>query len=316
MGRSLAHQLVTLPDIELAGLSDTSAQALETAVDEFGAPAFESAAELLDKGLDALLIATPPFEHLPLARQAAERGLHLFVEKPMAANTADCDAMAEAARSAGVLLMVGQVLRFYPCWWQILEWAREGRLGRPVAASLTRIGAGWASWTQPWRHSRELSGGLLMEVNAHEIDFLCRLFGEPRQVYCEADRFSSDASDYPDTLFVTIRFADGGIGQLHSSNFSAVADLSGRVQGTGGSAVYDGGFGGGTLRIAGHSGEEISVPIGEIEKENPIRHELRLFVEAIRSGGESPIPAEEGRRNVAIAEAAYESAETGRPVTL
>lgn len=316
MGRSLAHQLVTLPDVELAGLADTSAATLETATDEFGVPAFESADQLLDQRLDALLIATPPFEHLSLTRQAAGRGLHLFVEKPMAATTADCDAMAAAAQSAGVMLMIGQVLRFYPCWWQILEWAREGRLGRPVAASVTRIGAGWASWTQPWRHSRELSGGLLMEVNAHEIDFLCRLFGEPRQVYCEAERFGSDASDYPDTLFVTIRFQDGGIGHLHSSNFSAVADLSGRVQGSEGSVVYEGGFGGGTLRIAGHSGDETRLPIGEIHKENPIRHELRLFVEAIRGGSESPIPAGEGRRNVAIAEAAYESAETGRPVTL
>jgi predicted dehydrogenase len=103
---------------------------------------------------------------------------------------------------------------------------------------------------------------------------------------------------------------------LHASTMTAVGELSGKVQGLEGTIVYTGGFGKGEIRHARRDGEIRTLPIEQIQVEQPVRKELRLFVEAVRSGGPPPVPGTEGRRNVRIAEAAYESARTGRPVSL
>jgi UDP-N-acetylglucosamine 3-dehydrogenase len=319
MGRSLGKELLQVEGAKLVAVADPSEEALAKASEELGAPGFADASALLARPeVDAVIIASPGFLHRKLTEQAAALGKHVFVEKPMATYTADCDAMTAAAEKAGIKLMVGQVLRYYPCWWQVLELVRQGEVGQPWGIHITRIGGGWGGWAQPWRNSRELSGGLLMEVNAHEIDFMCQIGGDVTRVYAEADKFGpDDPADYPNLYFLTLRFANGAVGSLHTSTVSAIGDLSGKVQGSEGTLIYTSGFGAnGEIRYAKRDGQPQTIKIPEIEVEQPVRKELRLFVEAVRSGGDVPIPAAEGRRNVAIAEAAYESARTGLPVEL
>lgn len=318
MGRSLGRQLVQLEGARLVGVTDVSEEAVARASEELGSPGVASAEALLaHPEVEAVIVATPPFEHRPLTELAAAHGKHVFVEKPMAANTADCDAMTAAAETAGITLMVGQVLRYYPCWWQILELIRAGEIGRPLGVTATRISSGWSGFPIPWRNSLEQSGGLLMEVNAHEIDFLCQVGGEVDRVYAEADHYlSEDPSDYPNLYFISLRFKSGAVGMLHTSTISSIQDISGKVQGDEGSIVYTDGFGPqGIIQYRRRDGELKSIRIPEIAKEQPVRHELRLFVEALRNGTSVPIPASEGRRNVAIALAAYESARTGQPIS-
>jgi UDP-N-acetylglucosamine 3-dehydrogenase len=318
MGRSLGRQLNQIEAARLVGITDLSAEAMAKAADELKAPTVPNIDVLLENPeVQAVLIATPPFEHRALAERAAARGKHLFVEKPMAANTADCDAILAAAEKAGVQLMIGQVLRFYPTWQKLLELVRAGEIGDPIAVSMTRIASGWGGWSIPWRNSLELSGGLLMELNAHEIDFMCQVCGDVTRVYAEADRYADDPTDYPNLYFVSMRFASGAVGLLHSSQVSAVQDISGKIQGTQGTIVYTNGFSpNGEIRYARRDGDVQRLTMPEIQGEQPVRHELRLFIEALQNGGPSPIPGVEGRRNVAIAEAAYESARTGQPVHL
>jgi predicted dehydrogenase len=202
----------------------------------------------------------------------------------------------------------------------VIELVRAGEIGEPWGITVTRLGGGWGGWSQPWRNSLEQSGGLLMEVNAHEIDFMCQIGGDVQRVYAEADKYGEDPSDYPNLCFVSMRFKSGAVGMLHSSTVSAVGDLSGKIQGSKGSLIYTNGFGkGGEIRFAQRdqpASEATVIPIAEIEVEQPVRKELRLFVEAVLNGTPPPIPGREGKRNVVIAEAAYESARTGQPVTL
>jgi predicted dehydrogenase len=317
MGRSLGKQLLEVGGAKLVGVTDVAPPAVSQACEELAAPGFASVEELLaNPELQAVIIASPPFEHRPLTELAASRGKHVFVEKPMAANSADCDAMTRAAEAAGVKLMVGQVLRYYACWWQVLELVRQGEIGTPWGVTVTRIGGGWGGWSQPWRNSLEKSGGLLMEVNAHEIDFMCQICGDVTRVYAEADHYGEDPSDYPNLYFVSLRFANGAVGLLHSSTVSAVGELSGKVQGSEGSLIYTGGFAGGEIRYAKRDAEATVLKIGDIQVEQPVRKELRLFVESVLNDTPVPIPPAEGKRNVVIAEAAYESARTGQPVHL
>jgi predicted dehydrogenase len=135
------------------------------------------------------------------------------------------------------------------------------------------------------------------------------------RVYAEADQFVKDGTDYPNLYFVSLRFKNGAIGLLHSSTISAVQDLTGKIQGTEGSIAYVDGFGpGAVIRSARREGEVETLRVAEIQVEQPVRKELRLFVEALLAGLPVPITTAEGRRNVAIALAAYESARTGQPV--
>jgi UDP-N-acetylglucosamine 3-dehydrogenase len=319
MGRSLGKQLVGLETARLAGVADVSPEAVEKVSAELEAPGFPSAEALLERpDVDAVIIASPGFVHRPLSELAASRGKHIFLEKPMATNAADCDAIMGAADRAGVVLMVGQVLRYYPCWWQIIELVRRGEIGTPVGIHVTRVGGGFSGvWSQEWRNSLELSGGLLMEVNAHEIDFMCQVCGDVDRVYAEAGHYGDDPADYPNLYFVSLRFTSGAVGLLHSSTFSAMNDLSGKVQGTEGTVFYTNGFAAdGEIRHGRGEGEPRTIRIGDIQVEPPVRRELRLFVEAVQTGSPVPIPGTEAKRNVAIAQAAYESARTGKPVSL
>ena len=318
MGRSLGRQLVTLEGVRLAGVYDPDESARREAAAELGAgehatPESLAAAE----EVDALVIASPPATHRQLAELGAAHGRHLFVEKPLAPSIEDCDAIAAAAGRAGLLLMVGQVLRFYPTWWKALALVREGVLGKILGVSVSRIGPGWSGWPQPWRRTLAGCGGLLMEVNSHEIDFLCQVGGDVDRVYAEAEHYlDEDGCDYPNLYFISLRFRSGGRGLLHSSTLSTLGDLSGKIQGDEGTLFYTDGFSpNGMLRWQRRDEEPRELCVADIEKEHPVREELRLFAEAIRTGSPSPIPAAEGRRNVAIALAAYESARLGRPIS-
>ncbi len=316
MGRSLARQLITIETARLVGVTDLSAEAAAALAAELGTRPFPTAEALLaEEGLDAVLIASPGYQHRPLTELAAARGKHVFVEKPLATTLADCDAMLAAASRFGIRLRVGHVLRYYPCWWQVLELVRSGTVGTPWAVTTTRISGGWGGAAQPWRNSLEMSGGILMEVNAHEIDFMCQICGDVERVYAEADRFGDDPADYPNLCLVSLRFKSGAVGMLHSSSVAAVSDLSGKIQGADGTILYRDGFAaGGEIRYARRDDEPRTIRIGDIEVENPIRRELRLFVESVLERQPEPISGLEGRRNVEIAVAAYESARTGRPV--
>jgi predicted dehydrogenase len=319
MGRSLGRQLLDVPAARLVGVADPNAAAAKEASEELSAGAFDSADALLaDPAVDAVIVASPGGFHRELTELAASRGKHVFVEKPMAVTVADCDAMIAATEKAEVKLMVGQVLRYYPTWWQVLKLVRDGEIGKPWGVTVTRIGGGWSGWPQAWRNSLEMSGGLLLEVNAHEIDFMCQIGGEVTRVYAEADHYGTeDPSDYPNLYFVSLRFASGAVGMLHASTVAAVPDLSGKVQGSEGSLSYSNGFNsGGEIRYCRRDGETQSIPVGSIEVEQPVHRELRLFVDAVLGDKTPPVTGAEGRRNVAVAQAAYESARTGQPVKL
>jgi predicted dehydrogenase len=319
MGRGLGKQLLELETARLVAVADVNPEAVARASEELGAPGYSSAEALLEQaGIDAVLIASPGFLHRPLAELAAARGKHVFVEKPLATNVADCDAIIAAAEGAGVTLMVGQVLRYYPCWWQILELIHQGEIGQPLGVAVTRVGDNWEGWTQSWRNSREQSGGVLMEVNAHEIDFMCQVCGEVERVYAEADHYGEkDPSDYPNLCYLSLRFTGGAVGFLHSSTISAIGDISGKIQGSEGTLVYTNGFAReGEIRYARRGAAPRVIRVGDVQVEPPVRRELRLFVDAVLKGAPPPIPGTEGRRNVAIAEAAYESARTGKPISL
>ena len=319
MGTSHAQAIRTLQRARVAAVADSDEARGRKLAGELGVPWFADYAELARSDLiDAVSIASPPFLHKEMALAAATAGKHIFCEKPMAVHVADCEAMIAAAERAQVTLMVGQVLRFLSPFSKVRELVASGAIGEPISAEVTRLsGRGDGAWTAPWRASLESSGGILMEINAHEIDLLRCLCGDVAAVYAEAGNYLHPGADYPDLAFVSLRFRAGAVGCLYSSNASALGGTSGLVQGREGAVRYSGWGKRGSIEWKRFTDtaptvinlEDLDVPPG-------VAYELDKFAEAVQTGSAPVVTGLDGLKVVEIARAAYESARTGQRVVL
>jgi len=318
MGTSHAQGIRTLQRARVAAVSDSDEARGTKLAAEMGVPWFGDYQQMLrEGGIDAVSIASPPFMHKEMALAAAAAGKHVFCEKPMAVNVADCEAMIQAAGQAGVTLMVGQVLRFLQPFLKVRELVDSGAIGRPISAEVTRIGGGDSAWTVPWRARLEQSGGLLLEINAHEIDLLRCLGGDVASVYAEADNYIHPDADYPDLAFVLLRYRNGGIGCLYSSNASPLGETSGKVQGTEGAIRYNGWGKRGSIELRRLRDTQTTVfRLEDLEAPPGVAYELDRFAEAVLTGTTPVVTGLDGLKVVEIARAAYTSASERRPVLL
>ena len=137
---------------------------------------------IAEQELDYVDIVTPTYEHAEMTVYALDQGLHVFCEKPMAMNPAECDKMLEAAKRNNRHLMIGQVLRFWPEYRLLKEITDSGRLGKPLHGQFFR-GGGAPRWSyQNWMLNAEKSGGALLDQHIHDVDAVHWIFGRPTAV--------------------------------------------------------------------------------------------------------------------------------------
>lgn len=319
MGASLAKGARALDCARVVCVSDVEAEKGRALAGDLGCDFEADYRKMLGReDVQAVMIATPPFLHEEPTVAAAEAGVHVFSEKPMAPSLAGCDAMIQAASAHGIRLGVGLVCRFHPVHRKVRDVAQGGELGAPTCMTVHRLGGGFGSGGAHWRHSLAKSGGGLMEVNAHEIDFMRFVMGEAETVYAAGGQYIRTATDYPDVALVSIRFKNGAVGVLHSSFASAIGGYGGRLDCTEGSAVFPTFWGKeGGLRCKRYDGEETAISAASLSgDESPVSQEIRAFSEAVLRGEDPPVTGADGRAATEIALAAYRSIETGQPVTL
>ncbi len=164
---------------------------------QYGTPA-----ELIaDPNVDAVLITLPTVFHADVAVQALEAGKHVLCEKPMALRPADCDRMIRAAEKAGRCLMVAQCLRFWPQYTLIKELVDGGRLGRVRHVALRRVGSPPTYSAGNWLLKAEQSGGALLDLHVHDIDFAHYLLGVPATIYARGAVGLSGGIDHIVSLY-------------------------------------------------------------------------------------------------------------------
>lgn len=134
---------------------------------------------LAQEQLDYLDVALPTDLHEAYAVRALEAGLHVFCEKPMARSTAAARRMLEASRRSRRELMIGQCLRFWPCYEVLKEAVDSGRYGNLRMLSLSRISV---ISSKAWMFDGKRSGGAAWDLHMHDADFLNYLLGVPRGV--------------------------------------------------------------------------------------------------------------------------------------
>jgi predicted dehydrogenase len=168
--------------------------------------------------LDAVDICLPTDMHADVAVAALAAGKHVLCEKPMALASADCDRMIAAAEQNDRILMIGQVLRFWPEYRALESFVKSGEHGRIRSALFVRR-CGVPDWS-PWLADESRSGGAVIDLLIHDIDQALLLFGAPDRVAAKS------IGGGPDTLMATLIYPDGPEVRIQGGWFQAGTPLS------------------------------------------------------------------------------------------
>jgi predicted dehydrogenase len=313
---------------------DPRLEAARKAAERYGGvPCTEYGQMLRNPDVDAVIIASPPWLHLPQAREAAAAGRHVLCEKPMARDVVECRGIIEACDRAGVTLMVGFMKRFHPAFIRVKDMIDCGELGE-----VFEIRCDWA-WPQyflaGWRDTVRAGGGMLKDHGSHTVDVSRWWAGDVTSVSAEV-RVKLEGREVEDYAHVTCRHA-GGCVSVHRHTRLTHRTLCERyqVEGTRATLVLECGgqwspvqaqsF---TLKrytseagIAGSCTDILLEPTDGIDRQMKedycYTRELSDFVQRIGGRrGPSPCGGEDGLRAIEVVDAAYLSSAENRTVTL
>ncbi|SMB79377.1 Gfo/Idh/MocA family protein [Deinococcus hopiensis] len=135
--------------------------------------------------VDVVDVCLPTFLHRETAERAARAGCHVVCEKPLALAVEDAEAMFAACDAAGVRLFVAMVLRFFPQYRAARELVRAGQIGEPRVLRLKRVGSPPHGGTS-WFGDEARSGGVILDLMLHDIDYALWTLGEAERVYARS----------------------------------------------------------------------------------------------------------------------------------
>jgi predicted dehydrogenase len=313
MGRELATAIAEeVDEAAVAAAVDPYRPNVEAFCAESGAAQADSLEELLARAdVQAVLIASPNNLHREQTIAAAQAGKHVFCEKPMALSVADCDAMMAACEAAGVKLMVGHSMRFYPLTRALFDLVRDQRLGAPVYGFGSYFFPGFKDRASGlWHLDRAGSGGLLFHMAVHQIDLLQAIFGPAARVQYLGGRSGEQVHDFDDTCSLLLQFRGGATATLTSSSVSPVHWGEFVVLFRGGLARLDSPWS--YLEYGPSEDEMTRVKPDDLPGPGAVTRELTSFTRWVLYDETPPLTGREGRAAVAVAEAAQRSEESGQ----
>jgi predicted dehydrogenase len=297
--------------VAVAGVPDEIERTRELA-SKFGAEKALTGIEAVfsDPKIEAVVLTTPNHTHASLAIRALEAGKHVLVEKPLTTSTADCDAMIEASRRAGKILMTAQCRRYFRGAQVVKE--RIAELGRPLNV-ISILGVYADQLRTNWWSSAASTGGLALGLNGpHVVDTMMWWIGSrPTQVYAQTQRYRT-RWEGEDEASLMISFADGSMATGHVS-LNMTSEVNERlIVGPNGMMrlVNDR-----ELWINGRPdvSEEVTP---YIEGDVSFERQFREFADAIREKRAPLAAADEMRPAVQVLEAALQSAASKQPVKI
>lgn len=223
IGRGHVQSVLRHGRCGLAAVVDVDAAAAAAAAAGTGARVETRYERLLEAAtdLDAVVLATPHHLHAPMALAALERGLHVFVEKPIATRVSDADRLVAAAAAAGRVLAVGHQYRTFrgnARLKQILDGGAIGQVQRVVWQWLEARPETYYErdrWRCTWEHA---GGGVLLNQASHDVDLVCWLLGPPAEVTAVVGN-RGHRHEVEDTAVATVRFASGAVASLQFSTW-------------------------------------------------------------------------------------------------
>ena len=341
VGHMHAKALRNLPESEFTAVCGRNPDKTRDFAAQYGIQPFTDIDEMAKSGVEAVLVCTPHPFHRDCAVQAARAGMHVLVEKPLAASLEDCDAMIQAAKESGVQLGTICQRRFYRPVQRARQAIADGKIGRPILGTVNMYG--WRDeayyHSDPWRGSWKLEGGgVLVNQAPHQLDILQWYMGPVEEVFGYWSNQNHPYIEVEDTAVALLKFRNGGFGSIVVSNSQNPA-LYGKVHihGSNGASIgvqTDGG----QMFIAGvHSvveppyndlwtvpGEEDMLAVWKREDSDfftsidalnyYMERQAEDFLRAILEGRKPLIDGEEGRKTVEIFSAIYRSNRDHAPV--
>jgi len=342
VGTIHAAALGATPEAEFVGAYDALPERAGAFAARYGVRAFPDLMTLL-REVEAVVVGTPHPLHAEPTVRAAEAGVHVLVEKPLAASLTDCDVMLAAARKSGVALGVVSQRRFYEPVRRMRAAVESGKLGTPVLGVFQMY-----SWrdpayylSDPWRGKWDTEGGgVLVNQSPHHLDILLWLMGPVAEVSGYWANLNHPTVEVEDTAVAAVRFRSGGLGSILASlsqNPGVHSKI--HIHGSNGASIgveTDRGptFIAGVSTIAEPPLNDLWTVPGEealltrFQEEDRDRfasldatthyHTLQIldFLRAIREGRPPLVTGEEGRAVVELYSAIYRSGSEGRPVRI
>jgi predicted dehydrogenase len=322
-----------IPEAAITGLCDLDRDRAERRMAAYGiSSCYRDFREMIDKeSPDFVDIVTPPATHLPIVRYAAERGIHVLCQKPLAPSFEESLRIVETARQGGIRLMVNDNWRWQPWYREIKRVVDGGAIGRATFGYFQmRMGDGWGenAYLERQPFFREYEKLLIYETGVHFIDTFRFLFGEVASVYAHLTRLNPLIMG-EDAGQVFFRF-DSGVSAIldanrYNENDSGVDLYSCSPRNTFGVFRID--------AMSGHllmdsCGELVIKPLGEPSYRHDYPRELKGFAGdscyfAIRHFLDRLLDDEPFETNgtdylktLRVVEACYQSSERGLPIIL
>ena len=288
-----------------------------------GARVFTDPDSALAERPDAVFICTPSSLHLDLARRAAERGCHLFIEKPLAASEEGVEALLDLVGRRGVVATVGCQWRWHPVVRYLRDLAAgeglSGLVGEPLS-----VHAEYGEWLPGWhpyedhRRSyaarRNLGGGVIL-TQIHDLDYLCWAFGLPVRVMASGGRLGTEDVDVEDTAVTLLECRWQGRALpvvLHQDMLRRSPVRACRVIGAGGEVTAD--LLGGVMRHRAGSGAVAEILDAHAYSRNQMFvEEVTDFLRAVETRTAALVTLREAANCLRVALAARRSLESGEP---
>jgi xylose dehydrogenase (NAD/NADP) len=308
-------------DTEATVLVSSSAGKAADVAEEYGAErvldydAFH-AGEATD-AYDAAYVATPNKFHRKYAESAAKFGKHVLCEKPLAASVADAEAMVEACESAGVTLMTAYRLHVEPAVRRTRDIVQDGCIGRPVQIHSdfsTKLLDGFGP--DHWRLDPEIAGGgAMLDIGVYPLNAARFILDEDPVAVQAVTNSWDDAFDGVDEHVAFQMAFPNGVVASCSATFDGQPNSQFRIVGTEGSISIESPYG-------GDIPQEIVVQCGDMSMEytgspvDEVTEEVAYFANHVLTDRRPGPDGHDGLYDMRVADAVYESAETGERVSI
>lgn len=317
-----------MPDVQLAALCDLDEERGVAMCKRFGiARSYTNYAEMLDRETpDFVDVIAPPAAHLEICKAAAERGIPVICQKPLASTFAEARELVAVCNAAGIRLMVHENFRFQPWHREIKRLIDAGQIGSKLHTLTfrSRPGDGWGpdAYLNRQPYFRTMPRFLIHETGIHFIDTFRYLAGEVQQVYSLLRQLNPVIAG-EDCGLLVLEFANGAVGVWDANRYNESNAADPRF--TFGEFLVEGDAGSirlamdGTLSVQklGAPEERHDYPLPRINFGGDCVYATqRHFIDRLRDGVAFETEGADYLRNLAVEEALYESARRRTPVTI
>lgn len=313
------HGFSKLQDkVEVVALADPLPSNLQALGDRHGiGPESQYSAyqELIRRDdIDGVSICTPNYLHAPQTIDALRAGKHVLCEKPMATNVEAAKAMVQAAEDTGKLLMVGFTHRYMRHNQTAQDLIKQGAIGKPFMMRVRFAHDGpynsWSATTDWFYRPEQAGGGALLDMGIHALDICRFMLGDIAQVY---GQIGTHGKTIPveDTAVVNLLFENDAAGYIEVGWSSKKGILGLEIYGSEGTLVVDYAT---PIRLHRHGAETEWVDITDAVNDAAVC-EMDHFIDCIAKGNKPATNERDGFVAVVLAEAVYQSAQTGAAVS-